>query len=195
VIPRNIADLNLRKFKAWLNTHGGHMLPCTNTWEVVRYRRGGLVSIIYRKSTGQLTYTGNSGMDYKEFAGLPAESPPAITMDEKVAMHAHIPRPRKVPEDIEHRRTPREKKTSTTKIRQRLIERDGYSCWYCGHHMALDDRSIEHLLAKSNGGTDNIANLVLAHKECNRLAGNKPVSEKVAMRRNPIPDFLLVGVK
>jgi hypothetical protein len=43
-------------------------------------------------------------------------------------------------------------------------------CFYCREKFNAD-RTVEHLLALSLGGNDEIENLVLAHRECNLKAG------------------------
>jgi 5-methylcytosine-specific restriction endonuclease McrA len=48
--------------------------------------------------------------------------------------------------------------------------------------MPEDDTTIEHILAKSDGGTDHPSNLVLTHADCNARASNMPVIRKVQLR-------------
>jgi hypothetical protein len=43
--------------------------------------------------------------------------------------------------------------------------------------------TIEHLEARSIGGTNKQSNYVLAHCLCNALAGNRPVEEKMKLRK------------
>jgi hypothetical protein len=64
----------------------------------------------------------------------------------------------------------------------RLRDRDGTDCFYCGDGMPEDDTTIEHILAKSDGGTDHPSNLVLTHADCNARASNMPVIRKVQLR-------------
>lgn len=69
-----------------------------------------------------------------------------------------------------------------------LIARDGSSCWLCTLPVALNATrpgrraSLEHLLARSLGGKDDLDNLVLCHAACNRHLGQRPVAQKLAMR-------------
>ncbi|MFP3637617.1 HNH endonuclease [Paraburkholderia sp. SIMBA_054] len=64
----------------------------------------------------------------------------------------------------------------------RLHERDGSNCFYCGKVMPPDDMTLEHLLAKADGGSDHPSNLVLAHAACNQMAADMPVIGKVLLR-------------
>ncbi|QNP45251.1 HNH endonuclease [Sphingomonas sediminicola] len=42
--------------------------------------------------------------------------------------------------------------------------------------------TIEHVLAQANGGTDDLDNLRLCHKGCNRHLGTNPPEQKERMR-------------
>ena len=69
-------------------------------------------------------------------------------------------------------------KSDKDKLRDQLLERDGTCCFYCGLEME-NDITIEHLDARSNGGSNRLSNLVLAHGECNVAVGTLPISKKV----------------
>jgi 5-methylcytosine-specific restriction endonuclease McrA len=56
--------------------------------------------------------------------------------------------------------------------RQRIYERDGGKCLYCG---ALDTLSLDHFIPVSKGGTNDAGNLFTACIPCNSGRGNKPV--------------------
>lgn len=63
----------------------------------------------------------------------------------------------------------------TTYRRSRLVARDGEFCQYCG---ALDaDLTIDHLLPRSRGGTNQLENLVLACFSCNQRKGDRTPHE------------------
>lgn len=42
-----------------------------------------------------------------------------------------------------------------------------------------DDITVEHLIALSCGGKNDLSNMVLAHQKCNQEVRNLPISEKV----------------
>lgn len=73
---------------------------------------------------------------------------------------------------------------------ERLSERDGPRCFYCGRHFApsgdLAERNsvptVEHFVPRSKGGPDILANKVLACGRCNSEVGDKSIVEKVAYR-------------
>lgn len=65
-----------------------------------------------------------------------------------------------------------------------LRERDGAKCALCGDRMNFtvttgprgesdDGPTIDHIVPRSLGGTNELANLQLAHWRCNRAKGNR----------------------
>jgi hypothetical protein len=60
-------------------------------------------------------------------------------------------------------------------IRQRIFERDGYTCNYCGVHGAKLE--CDHVVPLSRGGTNDDDNLVTACRSCNRSKHAKLVEE------------------
>ena len=58
---------------------------------------------------------------------------------------------------------------------ERLIERDGAKCAYCGDDS--NQLTIDHILPKSIVGDDNLENLQLLCAKCNSLKSNKIVTE------------------
>ncbi|MFD1505268.1 HNH endonuclease [Georgenia yuyongxinii] len=48
-------------------------------------------------------------------------------------------------------------------IRLRILQRDGYTCAYCGR----EADTVDHIVAKANGGTDDESNLIAACRTCN----------------------------
>src|SRR5688572_2889615 len=55
------------------------------------------------------------------------------------------------------------------KLRAAVLERDGYTCGYCGNPA----NSVDHVLAKSRGGTDTESNLLACCGSCNSSKGNR----------------------
>ena len=48
-----------------------------------------------------------------------------------------------------------------------LVERDGIFCWVCGKPMKKTSMTIDHVLQRAIGGTNDATNLKLAHRSCN----------------------------
>ena len=55
-------------------------------------------------------------------------------------------------------------------------------CFYCNCSIEKKDMTLEHVLPKSKGGPDHIANLVLACGPCNELMANRTIHEKMTLR-------------
>lgn len=68
--------------------------------------------------------------------------------------------------------------------------RDGDACWRCNRPMHFDNpahrkaATIEHVLPRSKGGDDDLANLRLCHVGCNRHLADHAPEQKERMRIN-----------
>lgn len=160
------SKLKADEFAAYLARNGAEVGVPTNGYEVIRYRAfwqdsgRATTHIIYTKESGLLTYTGGSKDHYEAFmAGEPLPEV-AATLDEK--------------------RTRRLKNTSS--VRAQLRKRDGDCCWFCGGLLESAESNVEHLINISDGGTNALPNLVLAHTACNTMAGNLPLAKKLELR-------------
>lgn len=60
-------------------------------------------------------------------------------------------------------------------VKEYLLIKWGRKCAYCGIENVPFE--IEHILAKSKGGSNRISNLCLSCHSCNQAKGNKPVEE------------------
>ena len=71
----------------------------------------------------------------------------------------------------------------------RLLSRDGSQCWLCARPLRDPPKrpnkriSLEHLKARSLGGDDSEANLVLWHQHCNAHLRDRPLERKLRMRK------------
>jgi len=172
-LPVRRQQFRTAKFLAWLAANGAEVGQPTNPYEVVRYRaygrQGGKAEthIVYAKENGLLTFTGNSRLHYENYvAGLPLAS---VTLNPVV-----VPMRPQEPSDAAS-------SSVRARRRSRLLKRDGDGCWFCGDPMG-EDMTLEHLLPQSKGGSNDPANLVLAHRDCNNRAADLSVSEKVELR-------------
>lgn len=167
-LPIRRKDFDVAGFLAYVKEHGGEVGQPTNPYEVVRYRAywrfttQASVHVVYAKDNGLLTFTGGSKGHYRAFlAGGPMQELPTDT-----------PAPVKPLAKLVSKSEPR---------RRKLIERDGPDCWFCGEAMG-EDCTIEHLVPKSKGGANSLANYALAHQRCNAKAADLPLVDKIAMR-------------
>jgi 5-methylcytosine-specific restriction endonuclease McrA len=60
-------------------------------------------------------------------------------------------------------------------LRQYLLEKFKRRCAYCGKQNCL--LQVEHIVAKSRGGSNRVSNLTIACKACNERKGNKSAQE------------------
>lgn len=171
-VPIRRSQFQLQQFVAWLASEGAEVGVPTNAYEVVRYKaywRGtskAATHIVYAKESGLLTWTGGSLGHYRAFlAGTPIDELPNAQPAKERELNAKPP---------SHRALKQAK-------RDRLAERDGDDCWFCGKALG-DDRTIEHLVPKSKGGPNSLANYVLAHEACNRRAADLPLAAKITLR-------------
>ena len=68
--------------------------------------------------------------------------------------------------------------------RRNLIQRDNYSCQYCGYKG--DNLSIDHVIPRSRGGADNWENVTTACISCNLRKGNRtPKEANMNLKKEP----------
>lgn len=173
-VPRDVRRFETLRpdFESWLVSRGAKILEPTNEWEVLRYKAGPYTSILYRKKTGKLSYVGGIGFDMKEFVkGVPLDY-----------MDKCSPAPAPTKTRVHGKRNARTKTKRGTVI-NRLIERDGTLCWFCGKPLG-NDITKEHLTPRTSGGTSDLTNLVLAHYRCNQMAGHLPLEVKLDLRKH-----------
>lgn len=56
-------------------------------------------------------------------------------------------------------------------IAKQVKQRDGYQCHYCG----AEGNTVDHIVPRSKGGTDDLDNLVTACNPCNASKGARAV--------------------
>ncbi|MEG4837003.1 RNA-guided endonuclease IscB [Microcoleus sp. B9-D4] len=69
-------------------------------------------------------------------------------------------------------------------VKEYLLTKWGRKCVYC--HTENVPLEIEHILAKSKGGSNRVSNLTLACRKCNEAKGNKPIEQFLSRK----PDLL-----
>lgn len=147
------------KFEQFITDRGGEVLAPTSEWELVRFRANGMTAVIYRKATEQVTFSGGAKTAFDAF--LRGNSWSAGNKTKR-------------------------KKGNQSVVIQSLIRRDGRQCFYCGLETTDEDASVEHVVPLNAGGTNHMANKVLAHQRCNSEAGHLSVIEKVKLRERKL---------
>jgi hypothetical protein len=59
----------------------------------------------------------------------------------------------------------------SARLRQQIIDRDGYRCALCNLDVEPDDVHIDHIKPRSRGGSDHPDNLQVTHSACNLRKG------------------------
>ena len=70
------------------------------------------------------------------------------------------------------------RKSDYKKFKAVLLQRDGDRCFYCNLPLG-EDISLEHLIPLTAQGPNLLSNMALAHENCNKQQGHKPLFEKV----------------
>jgi len=152
---RRLGTNRINNFEKWLKQLGAEIIPATNPYELLRFN--------CKHGTGVI-YKGKRGISV---------SAPFVTEAIDCFLTAKK-------WDGRFNST---KRNVSKQIRQ-LLARDGNKCFYCNQEMNDNEMSEEHLLSLIHGGSNRMENKVLAHKECNNIAGHKTVFEKVKLREN-----------
>ena len=71
-------------------------------------------------------------------------------------------------------RTQKQKKLTTKRI---ILKKTGGLCAKCGKPLTLEKTTIDHLIPKYRGGTDELSNLIPMCKHCNKQKGSRIVEE------------------
>ena len=69
-------------------------------------------------------------------------------------------------------RRERSEKTNLLKLRFKILERDNFTCQYCGRKAPETILEIDHNYPESKGGTNKRNNLITSCRECNRGKGD-----------------------
>jgi len=75
------------------------------------------------------------------------------------------------------------KGTAWEKVRKQVLERDGYMCQLQYGDCEGEANTVDHVIAKANGGTDTMDNLVAACRKCNGKKQDKTVMRTVYINR------------
>ena len=68
---------------------------------------------------------------------------------------------------------PPRRNTKRLRKRQRVYQRDQYTCKLCGALLTDQTATLDHIIPRSKGGSGAITNLVTACRSCNQKKGDK----------------------
>lgn len=145
----------LPKFSDWLLNAGAEILAPTNEWEVLRFKHGDKISVIYTNAKGVFNFAAcDKGPLHCFLEGRPWSAG-----------------------------TRTKRKPARSRDVRALLARDGDNCFLCGFPLE-DDATVEHLVPLSAGGPNHLSNYALAHSRCNELMGSKSLMEKIRLREH-----------
>jgi hypothetical protein len=78
-------------------------------------------------------------------------------------------------------------------LREYMLEKWHRKCAYCG--TADTQLEIEHIVAKSKGGSNRVSNLTLSCTRCNQKKGNKPIEQFLRNKPNLLKSILFQAGK
>lgn len=81
------------------------------------------------------------------------------------------------------------------KLLDRLIFEQGGRCFFCHKQIPKSHASVEHLVSKSAGGTDEAGNVVVCCKTLNGLFGSKSIKDKIKICINQEGGFQCPEIK
>ena len=81
------------------------------------------------------------------------------------------------------------------RMRFKVLNRDGFSCQYCGRKAPEVRLEVDHITAKTKGGTDLYSNLITACLECNRGKDNLEVTTTPTVAGIPEEEYAEKKVK
>ena len=150
-------EAEIKRFREWLTANGAEVMAPTNPYEVVRFRGDQGVSVIYRS-------------DSKPISSMTGQAAAALDAFRRRVPMRFVARSR----SLIARSEP---------VVRALLERDGSACFYCDAPFGDDlSPTREHLLSRTHGGPDHIANQALACRPCNVAAGHLSLVEKIRLR-------------
>ena len=59
-------------------------------------------------------------------------------------------------------------------LKEHSPKKSFYTCHYCGDRLHNNNRTLDHIIPQSQGGSDHYTNLVFCCNECNQLRGIMP---------------------
>jgi 5-methylcytosine-specific restriction endonuclease McrA len=83
-------------------------------------------------------------------------------------------------------RTLRHRRIFAAPSRRAVFIRDGFACQYCGARLSLTTGTRDHVVPRSRGGSDTLANVVAACRTCNaRKDARTPHEAGMTLRSQP----------
>jgi 5-methylcytosine-specific restriction endonuclease McrA len=76
--------------------------------------------------------------------------------------------------------------------RKNVLVRDGYKCQYCGDEFTSGDLTIDHIIPKVQGGSNEWTNIVACCRDCNvKKGGRTPRQAGMQLVRKPFKPTIM----
>lgn len=86
-------------------------------------------------------------------------------------------------------------RTISVGLRFRVLERDDFSCRYCGSRPPWVRLVVDHAIPVAGGGTNDFENLVTACEPCNQGKAARPLAGPTTVERLVRPDGTITRVE
>lgn len=81
--------------------------------------------------------------------------------------------------------------------RREIYERDNHTCGYCAQRLTADKLTMDHIIPKAQGGSNEYSNLVTCCYRCNNLKGARspeqakmPLQYKIPKQYSPVLAYI-----
>lgn len=79
-------------------------------------------------------------------------------------------------------------------VRMRVMKRDKFQCTYCGVPGTDAELEVDHIIAKSKGGSHHMSNLTTCCRQCNQSKSDGPAPKKVIISASSMPVGMFVHI-
>ena len=142
------------EFIDYLSAIGCDLIQIKSEWETARFIANDIHCVVYHNSKGGSSYSNETAQNIHQ----------AWLKGIKIKL-------------------PNIKRKSVKKLlKDKIIQRDGFVCFYSGKELSYDDLTIEHLIPVCRGGKNTLENMVLCTKEENQKMGDKDLITKIKYR-------------
>lgn len=146
-----VTEKEIKRFRLFLEQRGCVILKPTNKYELLRFKGN---------DTGVLYNTG-------KFSGFWAASAWAAFKKDDHSWWGGTNKKRN--------------RNFSNQTKDKLRERDGNICIYCGDKMEIEEETVEHIVPVSKGGSNNPKNLMLMHLDCNKKLADFHPRKKIQL--------------
>ncbi len=83
---------------------------------------------------------------------------------------------------LQHRNWPGMSEGKPKSLKEIILITQRYRCFYCFNPLKLKDSTVDHIIPKSEGGTDTMTNKVVSCSSCNMTKSSKRIPDSIISR-------------